>query len=266
MTGEAGDGVVLGKRGILEEFLAEGNPLLDQGVVHRQIRHGEGGRHLEAKRRVFLREFDGAAIFGRSRGRNGGKELPDPEGAPQICGEIVGQRIIFPGVGGDAVPGDGDGMGGVQKGTKIKIQSEGAVVAKVEGCCQANGGSPGISCEMVRVACGLLISFSEIAFQGEKDVTSLPVPVKSVDVGVKWIFCRDLGNVGMIGLLVGAKIEADGPISEGGNVVKDELKPMPFSITPSVLIGEFRPSPRIFFECKSRKKKADPGEGKGFSC
>jgi hypothetical protein len=169
-------------------------------------------------------------------------------------------------VGGDAVPGDGDGTGGVQKGTKIKIQSEGAVVAKVEGCCQANGGSPGISCEMVRVACGLLISFSEIAFQGEKDVTSLPVPVKSVDVGVKWIFCRDLGNVGMIGLLVGAKIEVDGPISEGGNVVKDELKSMPFGITPSVLIGEFLPSPRIFLEGKSRKKKADPGKGEGFLC
>ena len=34
VTGEAGDGVILGKRRVLEEFLAKGNPLLDQGVVH----------------------------------------------------------------------------------------------------------------------------------------------------------------------------------------------------------------------------------------
>jgi hypothetical protein len=58
---------------------------------------------LEAKRRVFLWEFDGSPIFGRSGGRNRGEELANPEGAPEIGGEFIGERIIFPGVGGDTL-------------------------------------------------------------------------------------------------------------------------------------------------------------------
>jgi hypothetical protein len=119
---------------------------------------------------------------------------------------------------------------------------------------------------MVRVTCRLLVSFSEIAFQGEKDVTSLPVPVESIDVGIQRVVRRNLGNIGMIGLFVRTEIKADGPISGGGNIVKDKLEAMSFGITPGVLIGEFRPSPRIFFDGKSRKKKADPGKGEGFLC
>ena len=139
-------------------------------------------------------------------------------------------------------------------------------MAEVERRRQANGGSSRIPCKMVRVTRGLLVSCPEIAFQGEKDVTSLPVPVQTVDVGIQGVIRWNLGNIGMIGLFVGAEIKADGPISGRGNVVKNELELMPFGITPSVLVGEFRPSPRIFFQCKSRKKKADPGKGEDFLC
>jgi hypothetical protein len=90
--------------------------------------------------------------------------------------------------------------------------------------------------------------------------------VQTVDVGIQGVVRWNLGNIRMIGLFVRAKIKANGPISGGGNVVKDELKSMPFGITPSVLIREFRPSSGLFFECKSRQEKADSGEGEGFLC
>jgi hypothetical protein len=51
----------------------------------------------------------------------------------------------------------------------------------------------------------------------------------------------------MIGFFVWAKIKTNGPISGGGDVVKDELESMPFGITPGVLIGKFDPSPCVLF-------------------
>jgi hypothetical protein len=104
---------------------------------------------------------------------------------------------------------------------------------------------------MVGVARRLIVSFSEIAFQGEEDVASLPVPVEAIEVGVEGVIGRIFRNIGMIGFFVGTEIEADGSISGGGNLVKDELESMPFGITPDVLIGKFYPSPVIFFEGKS---------------
>jgi len=71
--------------------------------------------------------------------------------------------------------------------------------------------------------------------------------MQTVDIGIQGVIRRDFGNVGMIGLFVGAEIKADGPISGRGNVVKDELESMPFGITPGVLIGKFYPSPCVFF-------------------
>jgi hypothetical protein len=104
---------------------------------------------------------------------------------------------------------------------------------------------------MVGVARRLFISFPEIAFQGEEDVASLPVPVEAVEVWIEGVVGRKLRNIGMIGFFVGAKIKTNGPISGGGNVVKNELEPMPFGITPSMLIGKFYPTPCIFFQGKS---------------
>jgi hypothetical protein len=89
----------------------------------------------------------------------------------------------------------------------------------------------------------LLISFSEIAFQREKDIASLPVPVEAVDIGIERVIRRNLRNIGMVGLFVGSEIKADGPICGGRDVAKDELESMAFSITPGVLIREFCPSP-----------------------
>jgi hypothetical protein len=100
---------------------------------------------------------------------------------------------------------------------------------------------------MVGVARRFFISFPEIAFQGEKDVASLPVPVEAIEVGVKGVIGRKLRNIGMIGFFIGAKIKTYGPIRGGGDVVKNELKSMPFGITPGVLIGKFDPSPCVFF-------------------
>ena len=120
-------------------------------------------------------------------------------------------------------------------------------MAEVERCCQADGSAAGVSGEMVGVARRLIVSFSEIAFQGEEDVASLPVPVEAIEVGVEGVIGRKFRNIGMIGFFVGAKIKTNGPISGGWNVVKNELESMPFGITPSVLIGEFYPSPCLFF-------------------
>jgi len=89
-------------------------------------------------------------------------------------------------------------------------------VAEIDRGCQADGSTSGISCEMVRVACGLLVSFSEIPFQGEKDVASLPVPVETVDIGIEGVIRRNLRNISMIGLFVGPEIKADGAICAGG--------------------------------------------------
>jgi hypothetical protein len=139
-------------------------------------------------------------------------------------------------------------------------------VAEIESCCQTNRSAARIPGKMVGITHRLLISISKIAFQGEKDVPSLPVPVEAIQVGIEGVIGRKLRNIGMVGFFVGAEIKANGPISGGGNVVKDELKSMPFGITPSVLIREFRPSSGLFFECKSRQEKADSGEGEGFLC
>jgi hypothetical protein len=81
--------------------------------------------------------------------------------------------------------------------------------------------------------------------------------VEAIEVGIEWVVGRKLRNIGMIGFFVGAKIKTNGPIRGGGDVVKDELKSMPFGITPGVLIRKFYPFPCVFFESKSRKKKAD---------
>jgi hypothetical protein len=43
---------------------------------------------------------------------------------------------------------------------------------------------------MVGVARRLIVSFSEVAFQGEKDVASLPVPVEAIEVGVEGVIGR----------------------------------------------------------------------------
>ncbi|NBP40607.1 MAG: hypothetical protein EBV34_19685, partial [Betaproteobacteria bacterium] len=60
------------------------------------------------------------------------------------------------------------------------------------------------------------------------------------------------------------KRKADGPICGRWNLSEDELESMPFGITPSVLMGEFYPSPGFFFQREPRKQKADSGEGNGF--
>jgi len=104
---------------------------------------------------------------------------------------------------------------------------------------------------MVGVARRLIVSFSEIAFQGEEDVASLPVPVEAIDVGIEGVIGRIFRNIGMIVFFVGSEIEADGPIGGRRNVVKDELESMFFGIAPDVLIGKFYPPSRIFFQCKS---------------
>jgi len=120
-------------------------------------------------------------------------------------------------------------------------------VAEIESCCQADGSAAGVSGEMVGVARRLIVSFSEIAFQGEEDVASQPVPVEAIEVGVEGVIGRKFRNIGMIGFFVGAKIKTNGPIRGRGNVVKDELESMPLGITPGVLIGKFFPSPCVFF-------------------
>ena len=124
-------------------------------------------------------------------------------------------------------------------------------MVEVERCCQADGSAAGVSGEMVGVPRRLIASFSEIAFQGEEDVASLPVPVEAIEVGVEGVIGRIFRNIGMIVFFVGAKIKTNCPISGGGNVVKDELESMFFGIAPDVLIGKFYPYSRIFFQCKS---------------
>jgi len=135
---------------------------------------------------------------------------------------------------------------------------------EVERCCQTDGSAAGVSSEMVGVARRLIVSFSEIAFQGEEDVASLPVPVEAIEVGIEGVIGRKFRNIGMIGLFVWAKIKTNGPIRGGGDVVKNELKSMPFGITPGVLIRKFDPFTCVFFQGKSRKKEAESGKGESF--
>jgi hypothetical protein len=89
---------------------------------------------------------------------------------------------------------------------------------------------------MIGITRRLFISFCEIAFQGEKDVTSLPVPVKTVDVWIQGVIRWKLRNVGVVGLFVGPKIKADGSISGGRNIPQDKLETVLLGVTPSVLI------------------------------
>ena len=109
-------------------------------------------------------------------------------------------------------------------------------MAEVQWGCQADGGSSRIPRKMIGITRRLFISFREIAFQGEKDVTSLPVPVKTVDVWIQGVIRWKLRNVGVVGLFVGPKIKADGSISGGRNIPQDKLETVLLGVTPSVLI------------------------------
>ena len=70
---------------------------------------------MEAEWRVFLWKFNRSPIFGCGGGRNRGKEFADSKGASEIGTEIVGQRILFPGVCRDTVSSDRNRTRGVKK-------------------------------------------------------------------------------------------------------------------------------------------------------
>ena len=135
-------------------------------------------------------------------------------------------------MGGDAVVVHRNGTGRIEKRGQVEVQGEGGIVEKIQGRVEIDGGASGVSGEMVGVARWLIVSCSKIALQSQKDVASLPVPVKAVEVGIKGVVGRNLGDVGMIRFLVGAEIKTDGAVRGGRNVVEDELEPMFFGITP----------------------------------
>ena len=54
-----------------------------------------------------------------------------------------------------------------------------------------DGGTSCIPSEVVGVAYGILFLGAEESFESEKDVSALPVPMESVEVGVEGVLGRD---------------------------------------------------------------------------
>lgn len=252
MAGGAGSGGVFREGGFEEEFAAEADALVGEGVVGGQVGEGKVLGHGETVGSADgVSGCFGGLFFGCCAG-----ELGEGEGLGETLTKVREDGVVGSGVSGGLL-GDFEGSG---KDT-IEVESELVVASRVERAFKSEGQSVLVVAVVVGKGEFLL---GELALEGEEDVAALGIPVETVAEGVEGVIGGVAGGVAVVYFFRWAEMESELGDGFGGQVGKGEWHWL-FAMEVGVPLGGGDAATGLQSEVGLVEEKVEASEGEGLA-
>ena len=223
----AGAGLVArsGEAGVIEQGCAQGNALVRQGVVDGQGRLRETGGHDKGVwRDLGAGGHGGGARRGGGRSRQGAWAGRQPEpGAFQGGGKLRCEKVVGRGVGRLTCVAGFQRVGG-EHTREVESEGDAGVAAHLVAGLEAHGHDALVGGEMVQeTPVGGAVEPGSL--QGGKDVSTLPVPMQTVDQRVERMAGRPPSRVAVVDVRSEADPELQSGVLPVGHAAEREGEP-----------------------------------------